>query len=194
MGQLVNALSDTGRLENTYVVFWTDNGHHIGEHRLGALEDTPGKGTPYVEDVRVPLIVRGPGVPQGQRQELVLNTDVAPTFAELAGTQAPGFVDGRSFTPLLDGATPPWRTAGLIENRPSHKMRRPAYAGLITEDTSYVEYDGGEKELYDLDADPYQLQNVYRDADPALKEELAGRLDALRTCKEESCRTAEDAP
>jgi len=194
VGRLLDALADTGRLDNTYVVFWTDNGHHIGEHRLPALKGTPGKATPYVEDIRGPLIVRGPSVPQAQRQQLVLNTDVAPTFAELAGAQAPDFVDGRSFAPLLRGETPSWRTAGLIENRPSHKLRRPAYAGLITKDTSYVEYDSGEKELYGLEADPYQLQNVYRDADPALKEELAGRLDALRSCREKACTAAEDAP
>jgi N-acetylglucosamine-6-sulfatase len=189
VSRLVDALADTGRLDNTYVVFWTDNGHHLGEHRLPA-----GKAMPYVEDTRVPLIVRGPGVPQAQRQELVLNTDIAPTFAELGGRQASDFVDGRSFSPLLRGETPHWRTAGLIECRPSNRPRRPAYAGLITEDTSYVEYNSGEKELYDLVKDPYQLQNVYRDAGSALKEEQASRVDALRSCKETACRAAEDAP
>jgi N-acetylglucosamine-6-sulfatase len=125
---------------------------------------------------------------------LVLNTDLAPTFAELAETQAPGFVDGRSFAPLLKGETSPWRTSGLVENRRSRSPRRPAYAGLITKDTSYVEYESSEKELYDLEADPYQLQNVYPDADPALKQELADRLDALRSCEEKACRAAEDSP
>jgi N-acetylglucosamine-6-sulfatase len=95
VGRLMDALADCGRLDNTYIVFWTDNGYHMGEHRLGALGATSGKGTPYVEDTRVPLIVRGPGVPQAERrQELVLNTDIAPTFAELAEAQAPVFVDG----------------------------------------------------------------------------------------------------
>jgi N-acetylglucosamine-6-sulfatase len=194
VGSILEALADTGRLDNTYVVFWTDNGHHIGEHRLGALGGTPGKGTPYVEDIRVPLIVRGPGVPPVQRQQLVLNTDVAPTFAELAGAQAHDFVDGRSFAPLLRGETPSWRTAGLIENRSSPKLHRPTYAGLIMKETSYVEYNSSEKELYDLKADPYQLQNVYQDAAPALKQELAGKLAALRSCEEKACRAAEDSP
>jgi N-acetylglucosamine-6-sulfatase len=194
VGSLLEALADTGRLDNTYLVFWTDNGHHIGQHRLGALEGTPGKGTPYVEDIRVPLIVRGPGVLQAQRQQLVLNTDIAPTFAELAEAQTPDFVDGRSFAPLLRGEMSSWRNAGLVENRSSPKLRRPAYAGLITKETSYLEYNSGEKELYDLKVDPYQLQNIYQDADPALKENLARRLGALRTCEETACVAAENSP
>jgi N-acetylglucosamine-6-sulfatase len=196
VGRLVGALADTGRLNNTYVVFWTDNGHHIGEHRLGALGGTPGKGTPYVEDTRVPLIVRGPSVPQAQRrQELVLNTDIAPTFAELGGAQVPDFVDGRSFVPLLRGQTPPWRTVALIENAMSEKLHMSANAGMITEDTAYVEYENDERELYNLQADPYQLHNTYEDAkdtDPALIAELEARLEALRSCEGEACRRAEN--
>jgi N-acetylglucosamine-6-sulfatase len=196
VSRLIDALADTGRLDNTYVVFWTDNGHHIGEHRLGALGGG-GKGTPYVEDIRVPLIVRGPNVSQAAaRQELLLNTDIAPTFAELAEAQPVDFVDGRSFAPLLGGETPLWRTAGLIENRGSGILDRPPFAGMITKDTAYVEYETGEKELYDLESDPYQLQNTYEDAkdtDPALVADLQTRLEALRRCKEEGCRTAEDS-
>jgi len=193
VGRLVGALADTGRLNNTYVVFWTDNGHHMGEHRLGSLGGTTGKGTPYVEDTRDPLIVRGPSVPQpAVRQELVLNTDIAPTFAALAGAQPPDFVDGRSFVPLLRGQTPPWRTAGLIENVLSNSLNRPAFAGMITGDTTYVEYENGEEELYDREADPYQLQNIYKGTDPTLITGLEARLDALRVCEGESCRTAEN--
>jgi N-acetylglucosamine-6-sulfatase len=163
VGRLIGALAATGRLDNTYLVFWSDNGHHMGEHRLGALGATSGKGTPYVEDIRVPLIVRGPNVPQAERQELVLNTDIAPTFAELAEAQAPDFVDGRSFVPLLGGETLLWRTAGLIENRRGSGSDRPAYSGMFMQNRTYVEYENGEKELYDLQTDPYQLQNTYED-------------------------------
>jgi arylsulfatase A-like enzyme len=194
VGRLIDALADTGRLNSTYIVFWTDNGHHMGEHRLGALGGG-GKGTPYVEDIRVPLLVRGPSVPLAEKQQLVLNTDIAPTFAELAEAQPADFVDGRSFAPLLRGETPPWRTAGLIENRWSPAQDRPAYAGVFMENRTYVEYENGDKELYDLQADRYQLQNTYKDVkdtDPTLIADLQTRLEALRSCKEEECRMAED--
>jgi N-acetylglucosamine-6-sulfatase len=195
VGRLVDALADTGRLDNTYLVFWTDNGLHRGQHRLGALKTSSGKTTPYVEDIRVPLIVRGPSVSQAvESQDLILNTDIAPTFAELGKVQVPDFVDGRSFAPLLIGETPPWRTAGLIENRTSRKLRRPAYTGIITENRTYVEYENGEKEFYYLEADPHQLENVYSDTDSALITELESRLEALEDCAGEECRVAEDGP
>jgi arylsulfatase A-like enzyme len=80
---------------------------------------TTGKWTAYEEDIRVPLIVRGPGVPEGRTlPHLVLNNDLAPTFADLGGAQTPPFVDGRSLVPLL-GDDPPskenWRQAFLVE-------------------------------------------------------------------------------
>jgi arylsulfatase A-like enzyme len=111
--QMIATLEQSGELENTYIIFTSDNGFHMGQHRL-----LPGdKKTPYEEDIRVPLIVRGPGVPAGAvRQELVLNNDFAPTIAELAGLSAPTFVDGRSFAPLLTSAPPSsWRQAFLEE-------------------------------------------------------------------------------
>ena len=84
IGDLVGALHDSGELDNTYIVFTSDNGFHLGQHRLGA-----GKWTPYEEDIRVPLIVRGPGVPEGETlHHMVLNNDLAPTFADLARVRA----------------------------------------------------------------------------------------------------------
>jgi N-acetylglucosamine-6-sulfatase len=97
IGELIKALKESGELDNTYIVFTSDNGFHLGEHRLGA-----GKWTPYEEDIRIPLIVRGPGVREGRTlHQMVLNNDLAPTIAELAGADAPSFVDGRSLVPLL---------------------------------------------------------------------------------------------
>ena len=115
IGDLVGALHDSGELDNTYIVFTSDNGFHLGQHRLGA-----GKWTPYEEDIRVPLIVRGPGVPEGETlHHMVLNNDLAPTFADLAGAEPPSFVDGRSLKPLLtDDPTPlkDWRQRFVIES------------------------------------------------------------------------------
>ncbi|HEX5850516.1 MAG TPA: sulfatase [Rubrobacter sp.] len=114
IGDLVKNLKESGELENTYIFFTSDNGFHLGQHRLGA-----GKWTAYEEDIRVPLIVRGPGVAEGTTlQHMVLNNDLAPTFADLAGAEAPGFVDGRSLVPLLDDDPTPiedWRKRFLIE-------------------------------------------------------------------------------
>jgi arylsulfatase A-like enzyme len=125
IGRLVDALRESGELENTYLLFTSDNGWHAGEHRL-----TTGKWTAYEEDIRVPLIVRGPGVPEGQRlPHLVLNNDLAPTFADLAGAETPEFVDGRSLVPLL-GDDPPsienWRQAFLVEAAASEGRGPPS--------------------------------------------------------------------
>jgi N-acetylglucosamine-6-sulfatase len=217
VGRLVAALKARGELENTYIFFTSDNGWHAGEHRL-----TPGKWTAYEEDTRVPLIVRGPGVPAGRTLEhLVLNNDLAPTFADLAAaTEAtPPFVDGRSLRPLLTNGTPPaddWRSAFLVEARteilgptavpvlsgdplpedwqraPREDWGRPGLEAVRTGEHLYVEYGTGERELYDLKGDPYQLENRYESAAPELLSRLKGRLAALRGCSGDDCRAAED--
>ena len=115
VGELIKALHESGELDNTYIFFTSDNGFHLGEHRLSA-----GKWTPYEEDIRVPLIVRGPGVPEGETlPHMVLNNDLAPTFADLAGAEPPSFVDGRSLKPLLNDHPTPvedWRKRFVIES------------------------------------------------------------------------------
>jgi len=115
IGDLFDSLRETGELESTYVFFTSDNGFHLGQHRLGA-----GKWTPYEEDIRVPLVVRGPGVPEGRKlPHMVLNNDLAPTIADLAGVDPPGFVDGRSLAPLLDATPTPeedWRQRFVVES------------------------------------------------------------------------------
>ena len=115
IGELIGALHESGELDNTYIFFTSDNGFHLGEHRLGA-----GKWTPYEEDIRVPLIIRGPGVPESRTlHHMVLNNDLAPTFADLAGAKKPTFVDGRSLKPLLNDHPTPvqdWRKRFVIES------------------------------------------------------------------------------
>ncbi len=228
VGELVKSLKETGELNNTYIFFTSDNGFHAGQHRL-----TTGKWTAYEEDTRVPLIVRGPGVPEGaEREQLVLNNDLAPTFAELGGAPTPPFVDGRSLEPLL-GEDPPapgeWRSAFLVEAatelsgpeapsihansvRPAlsgdpwpsdwqqrlaeggvkpQDWGRPGFEAIRTQRYLYVEYDTGERELYDLEKDPYQLDNVYEEADPDVLRHLRERLGALRGCAGADCRAVE---
>jgi N-acetylglucosamine-6-sulfatase len=215
---VLDTLRTTGQLHNSYVFFTSDNGFHMGEHRLHA-----GKLTAYEEDIRVPLFVRGPGVPAGQeRDEFVGNVDLAPTFAELAGAKAPDFVDGRSLVPLLHGGKPErWRGAFLVEQEkvyfrpgraaPARKVlepldlfeqdmasspRRarqgiPAYNALRTPTHTYVVYSTGERELYDLNADPYELKNIARTADRALLAKLDAWLAAFHSCRGAGCREAD---
>ncbi len=191
---LIGELRATDELKNTYLFFTSDNGYHLGEHWLSLT-----KRTPYEEAHKVPLVVRGPRVAAGRSvEEMAANIDFAPTFAELGGASAPSFVDGRSLVPLL-GDTPPttsWRTALRLENwRPGMPdLAAPPYDGIRTETHKYVEHATGEKELYNLSSDPYELESQHKTAEPALAESLKSRLEALRDCVGESCRDAEDVP
>ena len=111
---LVHTLRMTHQLDNTYVVFTSDNGFHLGQHRLPA-----GKQTAYDTDIHVPFLVRGPGITPGSHvARLTGNLDLAPTFEAMAGVSPPGFTDGRSLLGLAQGRAPrAWRSAYLIEHR-----------------------------------------------------------------------------
>ena len=203
---IVDALDAAQVLDDTYVIYSSDNGFHLGEHRLPA-----GKDFVFEQDIRVPAVVRGPGVPAGHTvQAMVLNSDFAPTFAEIAGIAPPEFVDGRSFLPLLSDPKQPWRESFLIERRQlenqyiemAERLGMPAdqielsaqFDAIRTAAWTYVEYGTGERELYDLALDPDQLDNVVETADPALVAALAARLAELRTCVGAECRRLEDLP
>lgn len=110
---VVDTLRRAGQLHDTYIFLGSDNGFHLGQHRL-----PPGKETAFEEDIRVPLVVRGPGVPQGTTPAMAMNTDLAPTFAAIAGAAVPHFVDGRSLLGVLHTGRAPtqWRRAVLVEH------------------------------------------------------------------------------
>jgi len=188
--QAIATLQETGELDNTYIFFTSDNGYHLGNHRLGL-----GKRAPYEEDIGVSLMVRGPGVPAGAvRRELVLNNDLAPTIADLAGASTPPFVDGSSFAQLLTTSPPSsWRMAFLEEgwHLEGADTEVPTHKSVHTQDHMFVEYDTGEHELYDLQLDPYQLQSKPRAGNEQLYSELQGRLDSLRDCSGDVCQNAE---
>jgi arylsulfatase A-like enzyme len=133
---------------------------------------------------------------------MALNNDLAPTFASWAGVRPPGFVDGRSLAPLLSASPPAsWRSAFLVEHRRSNEefgyvRAIPNYSAVRTARYNYVEYGTGEKELYDLNADPTELTNIYNGASQTLLSELKARLEALKVCTRAdtsatSCRRAE---
>ena len=193
--ETVDALRETGELDETYIFFASDNGYHMGQHRL-----IPGKLTAYEEDVEVPLMVRGPGIAPGTvRPHIVLNNDLAPTIADLAGATAPGTVDGRSIAPLFAETPPPvsaWRGAFLIEG---WKLESPIaavpeipdYKTVHTRDYALTRYATGERELYYLPKDPHQLRSKPRADNKPIHDKLSARLDKLRSCAGETCREAE---
>jgi arylsulfatase A-like enzyme len=197
IGALQRTLAWTGQDRNTYVVFTSDNGFHLGQHRM-----TEGKMTPYDHDVRVPLIVTGPGVPAGAKvHRLTQNTDFAPTFAELAGARIPPRTDGRSLVPFLRGApVAQWRTAALIEHAgpnfqpddPDLPISRggnpPTYNAVRTANELYVEYGNGDREYYDLVRDPHQLANAIGRVAPARRAELQSMLAGLIRCAGTTCK------
>jgi N-acetylglucosamine-6-sulfatase len=187
--RLMDALADTNQLANTWVFFLTDNGALLGEHGLTR------KHVPYEEASRTPFIVRGPGLPHGVRSTvMVSHIDLPSTLLDLAGASWSD-LDGRSLVPVLTGggARPDgWRNEILVEDlrrldRGWSMLRTPRYA--------YVEWDNGEKELYDMKADPYQLQSLHTDADKVdLIAQLSLRLSDMKSCSGNSCRTTEAAP
>lgn len=183
---IVRALEQAGVLDDTLLVFTSDNGYLIGEHRI-----RESKVLPYEPSIRVPLLMRGPGIPRGKsRSQLVWNGDLAPTILEATGARAAWRTDGMSLLPfardasarsgrdiLLEGPSLP-RTGGA-----------PQFTGLRTSDHLYAEYRGGEVELYDLRRDPYELRNLAgTPAVAPLQRELAGRLARLRDCAGAACR------
>jgi arylsulfatase A-like enzyme len=189
--RMIRTLKDSGELENTYIIFTSDNGFHMGEHRL-----TLGKQSAYEEDIRVPLIIRGPGVPKGiTREHIALNIDLAPTIATLSGASKTHHVDGRSLTKLFSNPPLPekWRQDFLIEAWPPetdtvYPYMAPTYAALRTSEHIYVEYEA-DAELYKFPDDPYQLQSIH-DTNPELISSLDARLEALKGCAGASCRSA----
>jgi N-acetylglucosamine-6-sulfatase len=203
IGELQAAVAAIGQEKNTYFIFSSDNGLHMGEHRL-----RPGKMTAFDSDIHVPLIVTGPGVPAGRTiDEITENIDLCPTFTELAGAVAPANVDGRSLAPLLHGQeVEDWRKAALIEHHgplrdradPDAPARRsgnpPTYEAIRTRTSVYVEYTTGEKEYHNLVTDPHELRNTFSSLPGEEKKLLHAILDAIKNCHDaETCRTAERA-
>lgn len=209
LASLVDTLRVRGELDSTYLVFTSDHGLHNGEHRLWRS-----KLTPYRASSRIPLAIRGPGIPAGRDVDaLTLLSDVAPTLAELAGVPTPAFVDGRSLTPwLATGSTQVkereqlllefWPREGFpVDEReePLHIVTPvPEYRALRSKRYLYTEYrypNGSEElELYDLRRDPFELDNIAASADDALLEAFSERLLELESCKAAACRMAEDRP
>lgn len=173
----------------TWFFFSSDNGFHYGDHSL-----KPGKMTAFDTDIRVPLVVSGPGVAHREVDAVVHSVDLHPSFVELAeATPFPG-VDGRSLLPWLRGETPAgWRSHTLIEHhgepapKDPDKQKKaqanpPDYSALRSRDMLYVEYATGEREYYDRQADPHELVNRAGELGAELLEGLHAQLYAATSC------------
>lgn len=171
VGNLMAQLAQADRLANTAIIFTSDNGMLWGEHRL------KGKGVPYEESIHVPLVIRFDAVSGGAPvdHELVLNIDLAPTIAAIAGITPATEPDGSSLIPLLDGSVGSLRNHFLIEHLgPSP----PTFCAVRGVRFLYVAYATGDEELYDLVRDPWQLDNSV-DRYPAKRAKLLGWLQQL---------------
>ncbi len=189
IGSLFADLEAMGSLDSTYVVLTSDNGYHLGHHRMAA------KKSPYDRDTRVPFFIVGPGIEPGSADHLLSHIDVVPTVLELASADRPHVVDAKSFVPLLDDPTSvpaaSWQDAVLIENvepkTVSGVVLDLEYRVLRRHAESYIAYADGVREYYDLSTDPYQLENAYDDLRPAARAELAAELDRLAACAGAAC-------
>jgi arylsulfatase A-like enzyme len=204
VARIIDALRANGELRNTVIVFTSDNGYLLGEHRI-----RQGKTLPYEPSLRVPLLMRGPGLPNGaSRLAPVTSLDLAPTIAALAGVNPPRVVDGRSILPVarrdqgwLTGVvteTGSRRSLSGEENESGVGALGPTAVddederfslGLRTDRWLYVRHQSGDVELYDMAADPQQLVNLadrraYQRELRALRRQLA----RLRDCAGAECR------
>jgi arylsulfatase A-like enzyme len=181
---IVFAVKAAGELRNTVFVFTSDNGYMIGQHRV-----RQGKVLPYDPSIHVPLVIRGPEFPVGvTRSRLVATQDLAPTFVDLANGTSRLAVDGTSLVRLAKGGRFLVNRDIVLEAGP-HTVGGPmAFTGLRTKKYTYVEYSTGEKELYNLKTDPYELKNVSgRSAYATIQKKLAAELKTMRNCSGSRC-------
>jgi N-acetylglucosamine-6-sulfatase len=177
VGRVIDALRSRGELKNTLVIFTSDNGFFHGEHRVKT-----GKTRLYEPSIRVPYVMRGPGVPKSGKtvRDLIINADTAATIVDAANANARLPMDGRS---LFRAAKRPRKVSGR-----TMMLDTNGYRAVRTQRYIYAEHDTGEIEMYDLDADPFELDSVHDDAAyNKARSRLARLLDEFRRCSGREC-------
>jgi arylsulfatase A-like enzyme len=211
---VVDTLGGLHRLRNTYIIFTSDNGFFYGEHRL-----TGGKFLAYEPATHLPLLIRGPGIKPGTATgELAANIDIAPTILELAGAEADKSIDGRSLVPYMRDPALRTRRPILFESfvetadveangEPTAQRARVStassdpkatasivappkdYLGIRLGPYKYIEWPSGEKELYDITKDPYELNNLVRVTNLSpIRAFLHAQLIRLEGCVGRTCQ------
>ena len=184
IGNLLLALGRANELENTLVIFTSDNGFFHGEHRVRSE-----KILPYEPGIKVPLAMAGPGVPRNKRlNQLVGNIDLAPTVLDAAGAKPGRIQDGRSLLELTRDPSIELGRELVIENGQGVNSI-PMFRALRNNRFLYVTHGTtGETELYDMRSDRYQLRNLEdRDSYAAVQNVLARRLRSLKHCRGLRC-------
>ena len=188
---VVGTLKASGELKNTVLIFTSDNGFFHGEHRV-----PQGKVRIYEPSIRVPLLIRGPGMPKGvHRRQPVGNVDLAPTILDFAGAKPGRKEDGMSLIPIMERKRDfPGRAMDLETYFTPDTTEDPEdpplnYRGVRTDHYLYADYGTGERELYDLRIDPFELQNqagnpVYAPVQGALQRLLSPEA----RCAGKACR------
>ena len=170
VGQIVDKLKEKGLADNTVILYTGDNGFYLGERGFA------GKWFPHEVSIRVPLVVYDPRLPAAERgsrrDEPVLSIDMAPTMLEMAGVAVPDAMQGRSLMPLVKGETPEWRTEFFYEHLFKH-AKIPCSEAVRDSRYKYIRFVESDplcEELYDLEKDPDEAQNLAND--PAHAETL----------------------
>jgi N-acetylglucosamine-6-sulfatase len=181
--RVVDALKAQGELANTSLIYTSDNGFLNGAHRIPR-----GKEGIYEKSIRVPLQMRGPGIPAGERvNDLAINADLAPTIVDVANAKAGLVMDGRSLIPVAQQPGIEQGRELLIEEPVNSEYR--GFEAIRTMRYMYAEHFTGEKEFYDLQTDPFELHSLHADSDyAAVRTHLANRLHQLESCAGASCR------
>jgi len=192
---IVDQLSSTGQLNNTVIVLTSDNGWMQGEHRI------PGdKFLPYEESVKVPFVIRGPGIQKNVAiDQMVSNVDFAPTILAAAGGTSGRTLDGTSLLGLAKGtSTIPNRAIGLEATAPLFSTEGfpnqwdQQYQGVRTSEWKYIEWKkSGMKQLWNLKEDPYELSNIAVQGTPvagSVQAQMKLKMLALQTCTGSACR------
>jgi arylsulfatase A-like enzyme len=188
VARIMAALRKSGELENTLIIFTSDNGFLQGEHRIPI-----GKIWAYEPSSRVPLIMRGPGIPAGMHlRQPVANIDLAPTILDFAGARPGLTMDGRSLEPLFADPGIFWGR-DLLHEGPLNDQLQMKFSVIRTPRWVYSHRLSGGDELYDLQRDPYELTNLRTDPTTAgVQDVLRSRLEALSTCRGAGCRREPD--
>jgi arylsulfatase A-like enzyme len=176
---LYDKLVEVDELDQTLVIFLSDNGFMLGEHRL------VGKVRPYEESIRVPLVMRGgPFVGGDTVDALVSSVDIVPTIVAQTGIEAGLVMDGLDLSEVLTNPARYDNRAVIVES-----VTGPGYDAIRTERWMWIEYYGSGRELYDLVNDPYQLESLHRaeGAAAAVRAELSELLATQRDCVGELC-------